>query len=194
AATSATSVTPSAATSVLVFCIGENGLDLAKKMGINPEQIIKTANWLGPLLVEAGLQQVPAILLFGYHGKLIKLAGGIFHTHHYLADGRMEILTAYGAKVGLPTPILQNVFASPTTEAALKYLRQLDATEGSNWVNQIYSTIASTIDSRSQDYIRKHVEPQSITSEVQVGSVLFDGDRKIIVTSPTGATLLSQIC
>ncbi|HBY79083.1 MAG TPA: cobalt-precorrin-5B (C(1))-methyltransferase, partial [Cyanobacteria bacterium UBA11148] len=60
-------VTPSAATSVLVFCIGENGLDLAKKMGINPEQIIKTANWLGPLLVEAGLQQVPAILLFGYH-------------------------------------------------------------------------------------------------------------------------------
>jgi len=30
--------------------------------------------------VEAGIQGVKAILLFGYHGKLIKLAGGIFHT------------------------------------------------------------------------------------------------------------------
>jgi len=57
---------------------GENGLDLAQKLGINTNQLLKTANWLGPLLVEAGIQGVKAILLFGYHGKLIKLAGGIF--------------------------------------------------------------------------------------------------------------------
>ncbi len=31
----------------LVFCLGENGLDLAKKSGINSQQLIKTANWLG---------------------------------------------------------------------------------------------------------------------------------------------------
>ncbi|HEY9667567.1 MAG TPA: cobalt-precorrin-5B (C(1))-methyltransferase CbiD, partial [Coleofasciculaceae cyanobacterium] len=88
--------------SSLVFCIGENGLDLAQHLGIAPELLVKTANWLGPLLVEAGLQQVPAILLFGYHGKLIKLAGGIFHTHHHLADGRLEILTAHCANLGVP--------------------------------------------------------------------------------------------
>lgn len=173
----------------LVFCVGENGLDLAQQLGINPQQQIKTANWLGPLLVAAGLLQVPAILLFGYHGKLIKLAGGIFHTHHHLADGRLEILTAHCATLGLPTPVLQKVFASTTTEAALKYLRQLDAISGSNWVNQVYGAIASTIDARSQDYIRKHSE-----QEVRIGSVLFDRDRQIIVTSQTGTTLLSQLC
>ncbi|NEP59088.1 MAG: cobalt-precorrin-5B (C(1))-methyltransferase [Symploca sp. SIO2G7] len=173
----------------LVFCVGENGLDIAQRMGINPEQLVKTANWLGPLLVTAGLQQVPAILLFGYHGKLIKLAGGIFHTHHHLADGRLEILTAHCAQLGLPTAALREVFASSTAEAALQYLQQLDASDGSNWVEQVYSAIASTIDRRCQDYIRKHSE-----QEVDVGCVLFNRDRQIIVTSTMGETLLSQLC
>lgn len=175
--------------STLVFCIGENGLALATQLGIDSENLIKTANWLGPLLVEAGVQQIPAIVLFGYHGKLLKLAGGIFHTHHHLADGRREILTAHCATLGLPTSGLQTVFASPTAEVALKYLRELDATTGSHWVEQVYGAIASTIDSRAQEYIRQHSE-----QEVLVGSVLFDRDRQIIVRSQIGAALLSQLC
>jgi cobalt-precorrin-5B (C1)-methyltransferase len=175
--------------STLVFCVGENGLALASQLGIDSESLIKTANWLGPLLVEAGVQQIPAIVLFGYHGKLLKLAGGIFHTHHHLADGRREILTAHCATLGLPTSTLQAVFASPTAEVALKYLRELDATTGSDWVEQVYGAIASTIDSRAREYIRQHSE-----QEVLVGSVLFDRDRQIIVRSQIGATLLSQLC
>ncbi|MCA1990676.1 MAG: cobalt-precorrin-5B (C(1))-methyltransferase CbiD [Coleofasciculus sp. S288] len=173
----------------LVFCVGENGLDLAQQLGIDAQRLIKTANWLGPMLVEAGLHQIPAILLFGYHGKLVKLAGGIFHTHHHLADGRLEILTAHCANLGLPLSVLQEVFASPTAEAVLKNLRQLDAMNGSKWVERVYGAIASAIDARSQDYIRKHSE-----REVCVGSVLFDRDRQIIVASKIGATLLSQLC
>jgi len=82
-------------------------LGFGTKLGINTNQLLKTAN--RPLLVEAGIQGVKAILLFGYHGKLIKLVGGIFHTHHHLADGRLEILTAHSAQLGLPTSVLQNV-------------------------------------------------------------------------------------
>ncbi|MFQ3635263.1 MAG: cobalt-precorrin-5B (C(1))-methyltransferase CbiD, partial [Cyanobacteriota bacterium] len=52
-----------AAHPALVFCIGENGLDLAGKLGVNPDCLVKTANWLGPLLVEAGVQGVESILL-----------------------------------------------------------------------------------------------------------------------------------
>jgi cobalt-precorrin-5B (C1)-methyltransferase len=85
--------------------------------------------------------------------------------------------------------VLQEVFASPTAEAALKYLRDLDASNGSNWVDRVYGAIASTIDARSQDYIRKHSE-----QEVRVGSVLFDRDRQIIANSQTGAAILSQLC
>jgi cobalt-precorrin-5B (C1)-methyltransferase len=173
----------------LVFCVGENGLDLAQTLGINPEQLMKTANWIGPLLVEAGLQGFKEILLFGYHGKLIKLAGGIFHTHHHLADARREILTAHCANLGLPTSLLQAVFANPTAEAVLKYLRDLDATNRSDWVMQVYGAITAAIDQRSQDYIYNHSERQ-----VTVGSILFDRDRQIIVKSQTASALCRHLC
>lgn len=175
----------------LVFCVGENGLDLAQKLGINSLQLVKTANWLGSMLVAAGLYKVPAILLFGYHGKLIKLAGGIFHTHHVLADARLEILTAYCAQLGLPTSKLQEILKSETTEAALQLLRHWDAEGGTEYVKAVYGAIASRIDERATAYISKH-SGQAVT----VGSVLFGrkGDRQIIVKSPNGTTLLSKLC
>lgn len=172
----------------LVFCVGENGLDLAQKLGINPEKLIKTANWLGPMLVAAGLQQFKSIVLFGYHGKLIKLAGGIFHTHHHLADGRLEILTAYLAQLGLSAQEIQKIFKSPTTEAALKLLREWDQELGSNWVEKGYGAIAAAIDQRSQEYIRNLSD-----TKVLVGSVLFDGERKIIVKSENGTEILAKL-
>lgn len=173
----------------LVFCIGENGLDKAQQLGINGEQLVKTANWLGPLLVMAGELSVREILLFGYHGKLIKLAGGIFHTHHHLADGRLEILTAQGVQAGLPVPILQQLLASPTTEAALQELRKRDEEQRSDWVKRVYGGIAETIDRRAQNYIRQHAQ-----REVCVGSALFDRDRRIIVSSRNGTALLAKLC
>jgi len=174
---------------LLVFCIGENGLNLAQKLGISPERLVKTANWLGPMLVEAGTQDVKQILLFGYHGKLMKLAGGIFHTHHYFADGRQEIFTAHCAKVGLPTPVLQRVFAESTADAALNYLRALDGENGSNWVEQVYESIAQAIDDRTQTYIYNQIQQQ-----VRVGSILFDRQRQIIIKSKNGIQLSNQLC
>ncbi len=173
----------------LVFCIGENGLDLAQRMGIGREQIIKTANWLGPLLAEAGILGVPKLLLFGYHGKLIKLAGGIFHTHHHLADGRLEILVAAAARMGLPAVELAGMFDCGTAEDVLKYLSEIDRTCGSSWVKQIYGYLTDRIDDRSQQYIYSQSQ-----QSVSVGSVLFDRQRQVIATSPIGATLLTQLC
>ncbi|NJR58435.1 MAG: cobalt-precorrin-5B (C(1))-methyltransferase [Cyanobacteria bacterium CRU_2_1] len=172
----------------LVFCVGENGLDLAKQLGIPSDRLIKTANWLGSMLVEAGIQGVQSILLFGYHGKLIKLAGGIFHTHHHVADGRQEILAAHCASLGLSPPDVQVILASPTTEAALKYLRELDSQRESHWVEPVYRTIAQHIDQRAAAYIQTHSD-----RSVAVGSVLFDRDRQIIVQSQTGTSLLSKL-
>lgn len=171
----------------LVFCVGENGLDLAARLGVERDRLVKTANWLGPLLVEAGLQGIQSILLFGYHGKLIKLAGGIFHTHHHVADGRREIFAAHCGSLDLPVKDFQIVFESPTVEDALNHLRQLDADTGSRWVDRVYQAIAQKIDQRSSAYIQTHSDRQ-----VQVGSVLFDRDRRVIVQSEIGATLLSQ--
>jgi cobalt-precorrin-5B (C1)-methyltransferase len=173
----------------LVFCIGENGLDLAQKIGIDRDRIIKTANWLGPLLAEAGVLGVPQLLLFGYHGKLIKLAGGIFHTHHHLADGRLEILVAAAARMGLPAERLAGLFDCETAEDVLKYLRSIDITERSDWVKQIYGYLTERIDERATEYIYNQTQQR-----VSVGSVLFDRSREIIESSPNGATFLTQLC
>lgn len=173
----------------LVFCIGENGLDLAQQMGIGRDRIIKTANWLGPLLAEAGVLGVPKLLLFGYHGKLIKLAGGIFHTHHHLADGRLEILVAAAARMGLPTAQLSGLFDCETAEDVLKYLHAIDLADGSEWVTKIYGYLTERIDNRSQTYIYSQSQ-----QSVSVGSVVFDRTRQVIATSPTGRTFLTQLC
>ena len=167
----------------LVFCIGENGLDLAAKLGIERDRTIKTANWIGSLLVEAGLQQVKSILLFGYHGKLIKLAGGIFHTHHHVADARQEILTAHAAKIGIATPDLQILFNSATAEDGLKHLRNLGK------AIEVYTSIADTIDDRAQHYIYTHSE-----THVEIGSILFDRSRQVLVKTKKAVQLLESVC
>jgi len=173
----------------LAFCIGENGLDLAQQWGLNPEQLVKTANWLGPLLVAAGAQGLSGLLLVGYHGKLIKLAGGIFHTHHHLADGRLETLAAYGVRCGLPLPVLQALADSATAEAALQQLRQRDSQLGTQVVAELYGRLAAAIDRRAQAYIRNYAQHQP-----QVGSLLFDRGRQAIASSTNARHLWPQLC
>ena len=175
----------------LVFCIGENGIDLAQKSGIDPQIIIKTANWMGSMLVTAAIAEIRSILLFGYHGKLIKLAGGIFHTHNHLADGRLEIMTAYCAQLGLSTSQLQEIFNCPTTESALKLLREIDASNlgDISLVDLVYDQLAQAIDFKCQDYIYKYAE-----RKLCVGSVLFDRSRNIISKSNNALLLLSELC
>ena len=175
----------------LVFCIGENGIDLAQKSGIDPQRIIKTANWIGSMLVTAAVAGVKSILIFGYHGKLIKLAGGIFHTHHHLADARLEIMTAYCAKLGLPHSQIQQIFHAPTTEAALELLRKLDRHNLANWnwVDLVYPEVAQAIDTKCEDYVNKHTE-----QKLCVGSILFDRSRQVICQSKNAALLLSKLC
>ncbi|MEM9448275.1 MAG: cobalt-precorrin-5B (C(1))-methyltransferase CbiD [Cyanobacteria bacterium P01_E01_bin.6] len=176
-------------TDVLVFCIGENGLDLARTMGIGSQHLIKTANWLGPLLVEAGEMGVQSILLFGYHGKLIKLAGGIFHTHHHVADGRQEIFGAACVRAGLPTDVVQQMLDKPTVEEALADLRYRDVASGTHWVESVYGLLVDTIDRRSRKYIHTHSQKQ-----VCVGTLVFDRQRTIIQTSQLGCSILKQVC
>jgi cobalt-precorrin-5B (C1)-methyltransferase len=163
----------------LVFCIGENGLDLAQKLGFNAAQLVKTANWLGSMLVTAAVYQVKSITLLGYHGKLIKLAGGIFHTHHHLADGRLEILTAIAANCGLETVILRELFQAETMESALTILREFDQNNQTNYTSKIYQFITQRIENKAQEYIAKHS-----ANQVKIKAILFDRSRNLILNFP----------
>ena len=167
----------------ITFVIGENGLDLAQKIDI-PSPIIKVGNWIGPLLVHAATKKVSKILLLGYYGKLIKLAGGIFHTHNHLADARIEILVYFAVKEKLPLKIIHSFMNSQTIDDAIKIV------EGFNMqvAEKLIFEISNQIELRSKEYIQKY-----ISSDIKVGVVLFDRERKIRSISHNSQKMFSNI-
>ncbi|MEB3185470.1 MAG: cobalt-precorrin-5B (C(1))-methyltransferase CbiD [Cyanobacteriota bacterium] len=167
----------------LVLVIGENGLDLAPRLGLPPELLLKAGNWLGPVLVAAAEAGVRRLLLFGYQGKLIKLAGGIFHTHHHLADGRAEVLTALAALEGLAGAGLQRLHGAPTVEAALAALQERDGA----LAERLRRQIATAVEVRSAAYLARYGQ-----CDTSVGAVLFDRARRVCALGPAGEGLFSR--
>ncbi len=170
-------------TDPITFVIGENGFDLAKKLNI-PFPVIKVGNWIGPLLVHAASHKVKKIILFGYYGKLIKLAGGIFHTHNHLADARIEILVYLAVKEKLPLKIIHSFIKSQTIDEALKIVEEFNI----EIAKRLIFAISNHIEIRSIEYIQKY-----ISSDIQVGVVLFDRARKIRSISNNSKKLFSTI-
>ena len=102
-------------------------LNLALLYWLPSSKILKICNWIGPLLVAAAESGVNQLLLFGYHGKLIKLAGGVFHTHHHLADNRLDTLISLAVKEGIPIASIrefQNEYQPkrPTSQLRINYV------------------------------------------------------------------------
>ena len=168
----------------LVLVIGENGLDLAPRLGLPPQLLLKGGNWLGPLLVAAAEAGVRRLLLFGYQGKLIKLAGGIFHTHHHLADGRAEVLTALAALEGLGGAALEALHGAPTVEAALSALAQTDPA----LAERLRFRIAAAVEARSRAYLARYGH-----TGLEVGAVLFDRSRQVCALGPVGDVLFRSL-
>ena len=164
----------------LVLVIGENGLDLAPSLGLPQPLLLKSGNWIGPLVVAAAEQGVERLLLFGYQGKLIKLAGGIFHTHHHLADGRLEVLTTQAALLGLPLEQLQQLARAASVDEALRGLATRDAAAA----EALQGQVAAAVEQRSLSYLARHGQ-----SGLRVGAVLFDRQRRICGQGPVGAEL-----
>jgi cobalt-precorrin-5B (C1)-methyltransferase len=164
----------------LILVIGENGLDLAPQLGLPAHLLLKVGNWLGPVLVAAGQGGVRRLLLFGYQGKLLKLAGGIFHTHHHLADGRAEVLTALAALEGVAGPPLEALHGAPTVEAALAGLHDHNPA----LATRLRQRVAAAIERRAAQYVERHgVDSASLA----VGAVLFDRSRRVCASGPLGA-------
>jgi cobalt-precorrin-5B (C1)-methyltransferase len=157
----------------LAFCIGAHGYQVALKLGFEPSCIVQTSNWIGAMLLEAALLGVQQVTLVGYHGKLLKLAGGIFNTSSHLADGRIEILTAASVHEGLSLELLQQIQQMPTAEAVQRFL----ADRG--YEQAIFSYIARQINQRAIAYVRKYTE-----RDLSIRTVLCDRSGKVISSEP----------
>ena len=153
----------------VVFVIGENGLNLAKTYNVNLP-IIKIGNWIGPLLVDAAIKKVKTVILFGYHGKLIKLAGGIFHTHNHLADGRIEILVYLAVQEKVPIEIIVKLSQLNNLEDALQLLEKFNE----SLADKLFQNLSNMIEKRSFAYVNRYVK-----TDMEIASIIFDRKRQI---------------
>ncbi|MEL6459554.1 MAG: cobalt-precorrin-5B (C(1))-methyltransferase CbiD [Cyanobacteria bacterium J06636_27] len=154
----------------LVFCIGANGYSVAQRLSIPESAIVPTGNWLGALLVEAGLYKAESVLLLGYQGKLIKLAGGIFNTSSHIADAKLEIIAASVVEVGGDIEAVRTVLGVKTADEAHKKLIELGLAD------VVFSNLAEKIIRKAESYVEKYADV-----EMKVGVVLFDRKGEIIV-------------
>jgi cobalt-precorrin-5B (C1)-methyltransferase len=160
----------------LVFCLGSNGQQVAQRLSIPESSIVMTGNWIGALLVEAGLYKARSILLIGYQGKLIKLAAGIFNTSSHIADAKLETIAAAVVRsskgIVLPCPYLQIVEAvlnAQTADSAYKILLELGLAD------RVFTYLAHKISHNAESYIQKYADVS-----LKVGTILFDRQGKII--------------
>ncbi len=144
----------------IAFYIGANGYQVAQNLGFPASQLVQTANWIGAMLVEAALLGVTSITLVGYHGKLLKLAGGIFNTSSHLADARIDILVRAAVHQHLPIALIQQIERSPTAESVHKLLVEHDCDR------LIFQYLTEQITQRATAYVLKYADIKIIIKTI----------------------------
>lgn len=94
----------------------------ATRLQLSLNAHVACSNFIGDAIdatVELGFTK---ILLVGHIGKLVKLGLGMTNTHSANGDGRMETLLACTLAAGAELPLLQEIAACVTTDAALAHL------------------------------------------------------------------------
>ncbi len=153
----------------LTLCIGSNGRTVAQGLGIPESAIVQAGNWIGALLVEAGLRGAQSVLLIGYHGKLIKLAGGIFNTSSHIADAKLEILSAAVVRAGGDRATLEAVLNAKTADAAYFEIKERGLAE------LVFNNLAEKISHNAKNYVKKYAD-----TSLEIGTILFDRKGEII--------------
>jgi len=154
----------------IVFYIGANGYQVAQNLGFQSSQLVQTANWIGAMLVEAALLGVTSITIVGYHGKLLKLAGGIFNTSSHLADARIDILVRAAVNQKLPFALIQEIESLFTAEAVHKVLVE------HGYDRQIFQYLTNQITQRTTAYIQKYTDRQ-----IEIKTILCDRLGQLVV-------------
>ncbi len=95
----------------------------------------------------------------------MKLAAGIFNTHHKVADARSEVIAAYAGAVGADFQLINKILQSNTTEEAIALLKQ------ANLLKQTFDKIAEKIAFRVNERVKNKAKIRVILVSLE-GTVL----------------------
>ncbi|NSW91383.1 MAG: cobalamin biosynthesis protein CbiD [Firmicutes bacterium] len=161
-----------------VFTFGNYGEDFAvNELGIQKDRVMKISNFIGFMLDKAVDCRIESILVVGHLGKLVKVAGGIFHTHSRMADARMEILAAYAGLEGASTEVIRKIYACKTTGEAAFVID----TKG---LGKVYERITENASRRCIDYTH---------GKVFVGTVLFNEENRLLYMDEKADKIIREL-
>ena len=158
---------------IIVLTPGGMGEKKAIELGIPREAIVQTSNFVGAMLEESAKKGIRGIILFGHIGKIIKVAGGIFHTHSKIADGRREILAAHVAGVNASPALIREIMELNTIDASIDLIK-------SHGLQEVYNTIAGWASKRSLEFLGE---------ELRIGTAMYSLKGEIIGYDAEAATL-----
>ncbi|MBO8138056.1 MAG: cobalt-precorrin-5B (C(1))-methyltransferase [Desulfotomaculum sp.] len=153
----------------LVLTPGRMGFNRAREMKIPADCIVETSNFIGAMLEECIKRDVDGVVIIGHLGKLVKLAGGIFHTHSRMADARREIIAAHAALCGAGKKLVHQIMNLNTAEQSVQLLREHNLMD-------VFQSIAEAAEEKCRMYCGGRLE---------VGAVIYSMSGEIVGTSRT---------
>ena len=102
----------------IIYTFGNQGEEAMRAL-FPGRPIVQVSNEIGFMLDAALELGIKRILLGGHPGKLAKVSAGVMQTHSRMADGRREAIVTQLALMAAPLSLIQAVYASNTTDAAM---------------------------------------------------------------------------
>jgi len=161
----------------LVLTPGRMGLRGAARHGLPETAVAEMGNFVGFMLDTCAEHGITSVLLWGYHGKIAKVAAGVFNTHSRVADARLETLAAYAGAAGAPAELVRAVLGANTAEEAAGLL------VGGGF-RAVFAILAERASYRAAQYVR---------GRLRVGTVLLTLAGEIIGMDQGGAAVLEEL-
>lgn len=159
---------------ICVLCPGNKAVLYAGKyFSLPSSSIVLIGDQVGASVKYAMENGFSSIVIFGLPGKLVKIAGGAMNTHSRVADGRMEIITAYAAIHGVEKTYLEEIMEKSAVEQALHVLKHLDV------ITPVMTDISKKINLRLRRLFGKSVTFSNIIIDGEGNTISADIDEKL---------------
>lgn len=148
------------------------------RFGFPEEAVIQMSNFVGHMLEASMAAGIQKVLLWGHHGKLVKVAGGSFNTHSKVADGRRETIAAHASLCGASRELIGGILDSNTAEEAAYLLEQ------QGLLRATFAKLAVQTSRKAAAYVN---------NGLQVGTALLSLKGDIIAIDESGCQIGSEL-
>ncbi|MDS1029038.1 cobalt-precorrin-5B (C(1))-methyltransferase CbiD [Bacillota bacterium LX-D] len=164
--------------STIVLTPGRMGQKRAAEYFNLPENaVIQMSNFVGFMLKECSRLGVSNIILYGHIGKLVKVAGGIFHTHSKVADARLEIMATHAFLNGADADLVKRIVYANTAEEAVGLIKEAK-------MDYLFNILAEAVSRKAESHV---------ANQIKIGTILTALNGDFLGQDKTAAQLIYEL-